>query len=561
MTALALGLPAQQRYTIRVKQPFLALYLLLGALLLPAQLGCGAPLAPANDVPQTAQVKAQPAQPTPLANPPLESPWRREARLREHQANTRLVTGPSFLLRGGRLLLGDGRELPRGDILVRAGRIVAVGPSPIAAPAATPVINLAGKTVTPGLIDTHSHMGVYPAPRAAAHADGNEMTKPVTPGVRAIDAFWPNDPQIERAVAGGTTTIMALPGSGNLIGGRGTVLKLRRAVRSRSMHFRGARDGLKMACGENPKRVYGNRKRMPMTRMGNLMMQRSAFLRAKRLMASWDSWRKGEQRRLRKLAKKKNTSVPRAAASHAKDQTAPPNQTKPSSPSKGSSKRALPPARDLHLETLAAAMAGEVLVHIHCYRSDDMANMIALADEMGFRIRSFHHALEAYKIRDELARRRIAVSTWADWWGFKMEAYDGIQQNLALNAAAGGIAVVHSDSAEGIRRLNQEAAKGLWSGIHAGIQLDEAEAIRWITGNAAWALGIDDWVGTLAKGKDADIVVWDRNPFSVYARAERVFVDGNEVHRLGQKKRPWSDFEAAPNEISSPPSPNAGAAQ
>ncbi|HHH10534.1 MAG TPA: amidohydrolase, partial [Sorangium sp.] len=148
-----------------------------------------------------------------------------------------------------------------------------------------------------------------------------------------------------------------------------------------------------------------------------------------------------------------------------------------------------------------------------------MMNMIALADEMGFEIRSFHHALEAYKIRDVLARRKIAVSTWADWWGFKMEAYDGIMENLALVEHAGGIAIVHSDSREGIRRLNQEAAKGLYAGIAVGLSLDEATAIGWVTQNPAWALGIDTEVGTLEVGKQADVVVWDRTPFSVYARA------------------------------------------
>jgi imidazolonepropionase-like amidohydrolase len=174
--------------------------------------------------------------------------------------------------------------------------------------------------------------------------------------------------------------------------------------------------------------------------------------------------------------------------------------------------------------------------------------MLALADEAGFRIRSFHHALEAYKIRDELKERTIAVSTWADWWGFKLEAYDGIPENLALVSAGGGRAVVHSDSAEGIRRLNQEAAKGMYAGRRRGLDISEGEAIRWVTLNPAWALGIDERVGSLAVGKDADVVVWDKSPLSVYASAERVLVDGVERYRRGSDAPPWSDFEAAPRD-------------
>jgi imidazolonepropionase-like amidohydrolase len=171
--------------------------------------------------------------------------------------------------------------------------------------------------------------------------------------------------------------------------------------------------------------------------------------------------------------------------------------------------------------------------------------MLTLSDEVGFSIRSFEHALVAYMLRDELVRRRISVSTWADWWGFKMEAYDGIPENLAMIAGSGGLAVVHSDSAEGIRRLNQEAAKGMYSGKRSGIEVSEGEAMKWITSNPAWTLGVDARVGSLTVGKDADVVIWDKDPFSVYARAERVFIDGMQRYDAADKRR-WSDFEAAP---------------
>ncbi|MCA9571423.1 MAG: amidohydrolase family protein, partial [Myxococcales bacterium] len=200
------------------------------------------------------------------------------------------------------------------------------------------------------------------------------------------------------------------------------------------------------------------------------------------------------------------------------------------------------PARNLGNETLAGVLRGDILPQIHCYRADDMLSMLQVADEMGFSVRSFHHATEAYKIRDVLAAKGVAASVWVDWWGFKLEAFDAIPQNAALLAEAGGRPVIHSDDEKGIQRLNQEAAKAWHAGLAEGIELSEEEALSWITENPAWVLGIDDQVGTLEVGKRADVVVWDAEPFSVYAKARLVFVDG-ALRYDAERPVVWSDFE------------------
>ena len=205
--------------------------------------------------------------------------------------------------------------------------------------------------------------------------------------------------------------------------------------------------------------------------------------------------------------------------------------------------RPRPPARDLAAETLVDILQGRILVHVHCYRADEMVQVLQLADEFGFKVRSFHHAVEAYKIRDLLAAWDISVSTWADWWGFKIEAHDAILQNAALLSASGVRTIIHSDSAYGIQRLNQEASKAYWAAKHQGMDLSEDDAIRWITANPAWALGIQELTGTLEVGKRADVVVWDAHPLSVYASAQMVFVQGVREFDRARNPAPWSDFE------------------
>jgi imidazolonepropionase-like amidohydrolase len=414
-------------------------------------------------------------------------------------------------------MTATGVVYPKADIWVVGDRIEAVGVA-VSADEDARVVDVTGKTITPGLIDTHSHLGVYAAPALTGHSDGNEMSRPMTANVHAEDGYWPQDPQVSRARAGGVTTMQILPGSANLIGGRSVVVKTYLDARSaEDARFELAPAGLKMACGENPKRVYGD-KGGPVTRMGNLATVRAEFQRAVEYRRSWKRYRE-------KLERWNARPVDREGAGD-KDE-GPPD----------------PPARDLALETLAEVIEGKVLVHNHCYRADEMSLMMDLARSFGFRIRSFHHAVEAYKIADRLAEHGAAASVWADWWGFKAEAYDGIRENAALVSAAGARAIIHSDSAIGIQRLNQEAAKAMYAGRRAGIEVSDDEALRWITANPAWALGVEGTVGTIEAGKHADLVVWDADPFSVYSHVDRVFIEGRLVYDHDATPLPDSDFE------------------
>ena len=422
---------------------------------------------------------------------------------------------PPLLIQGAVVLTGTGERLDGADILIENGRIQAVGRA-LSAPAGARIIPAQGRWVTPGLIDIHSHLGVYPSPGVKGLDDGNEATSPNTANVWAEHSIWPQDPGFETALEGGVTTLQILPGSANLIGGRSVVVKNVAAVTYQAMKFPGAAYGLKMACGENPKRVYGDKNQAPATRMGNVAGYRQAFADAQDYAQQWDKYRH---------------DVTDYNAKDAKD------KKKDSSPP-------VPPKRDLKLETLAEVLHGNIRVHIHCYRSDEMATMLDVADEFGFKIAAFHHAVEAYKIADRLAQRSVCAAMWADWWGFKMEAFDGIQENLPMvDYPDHSCAIVHSDSEDGIQRLNQEAAKAMAHGARIGLAVPPERAIRWLTLNPAKSLGLDSRIGTLETGKAADLVIWNGNPFSVYALAEQVFIDGAlTFDRAHRQAKPRSDF-------------------
>ena len=406
------------------------------------------------------------------------------------------LPGGTTLIRGAIVLTGTGERLDGADVLIKDGRIAGVGTNLDAGDA--DVVDATGKWLTPGIIDVHSHLGVYASPGTASHSDGNEMTAPVTAEVWAEHSVWPQDPGFTTALAGGVTAMQILPGSANLIGGRGVTLKNVPGRSVMDMKFPGAPHGLKMACGENPKRVYGSRGQAPSTRMGNVAGYRAAWIEAAEYRDKLEAAKNGQGEA---------------------------------------------PTRDLRLETLAGVLNGEILVHNHCYRGDEMAIMLEIAKEFGYTIAAFHHAVEAYKIGDLLAEADTCAAVWADWWGFKMEAYDGIRENAALVDKAGACAIIHSDSGIGIQRLHQEAAKVMGAAARVGIDIPPESAIRWITLNAAKSLGVADQTGTLEAGKMADVVIWDGSPFSVYTHAERVYIDGALAYERGNEAvNPVTDF-------------------
>jgi imidazolonepropionase-like amidohydrolase len=422
----------------------------------------------------------------------------------------RPLPGQPTAITGATILTATGAQIENGVLLMRDGKIEQVGQG-LAVPAGYQVIDARGQWVTPGLIDAHSHLGVYASPGNQASSDGNEATDPVTAQVWAEHSVWPQDAGFNAARQGGVTTLLILPGSANLIGGRGVTLRNVPSRTAQGMKFPGAPYTLKMACGENPKRVYGNKGRQPSTRMGNVAGYRAAWIRAADYTRKWDNYREKVEK----------------------------------------GEKADAPTRDLQLDTLSGVLRGEILVQNHCYRADEMVQMIDVAKEFGYKITAFHHAVESYKIADILARENICTATWTNWWGFKMEAFDSVEQNVPLLVKAGACAVIKSDDADLTQRLNQEAAEALASGRRAGIDISEAEAIKWITRNPAQMLGILDQTGTLEPGKRGDVVIWSRDPFSIYAVANRVYVDGAVVYdRKDPRYQPKSDFELGqPGEV------------
>ena len=406
------------------------------------------------------------------------SPLSRVGAQRTQRGNQAAPLQPAeTLIRNATILTVSHGTLQNSDILLRNGKIAAVGQN-LKASANARVIDATGRYVMPGIIDCHSH----------SMADAiNELTYSVTSMVRIRDVLNPTDVDLYRELAGGVTTLNVLHGSGNSIGGQNTVVKIKYGRPIEEFIFPGAPPGIKFALGENPKRTNfpapaGQPRRYPATRMGVEEVIRDAFTRARDYKKSWDEYRAASQR---------------------------------------GEKNLIPPRRDLQLEPLVEVLEGKRLVHAHCYRSDEILMLIQIADEFGFKVRTFQHALEGYKIAREIARHGAGASIFTDQWAYKIEAYDAIPYNAAILVRAGVVTSVNSDSNERARRLNIEAAKTMKYG-----DLSEDEALKLITMNPAWQLGIQDRVGSIDVGKDADVVIWSGHPFSVYSRVETVFIDG-----------------------------------
>ena len=434
---------------------------------------------------------------------PAAAPAKKEAPVRfsrdPYPSTYHAYPGVPTLIANVTIFDGEGGRIDNGQILMAEGKVVALGQA-VEAPAGATTIDGRGKWVTPGIIDIHSHLGDYPSPSVEAHQDGNEITGAVHPDVWAEHSVWPHDPGFSRAlVNGGVTALQILPGSANLFGGRSVTVKNVPARTMQGMKFPGAPYGLKMACGENPKRVYGGRNQMPGSRMANVALMRGTWIRAQEYKRKWDKYERdgGEM-----------------------------------------------PTREIGLDTLRGVLAGEILVHNHCYRADEMAIIMDMAKEFGYKVSAFHHAVESYKIADLLKENGVCSAMWADWWGFKMEAYDAIPENIPLVYNAGACTIVHSDDPNGIQRLNQEAAKAIASGRRIGINISEEAAWAWLSYNPARALGIGDRTGSLKPGKMADVVLWNGNPFSTYTRPEKVWIDGALMYdSMDPRRRPVSDFE------------------
>ncbi len=408
------------------------------------------------------------------------------------------------------VLDGLGKRIDNGEVLIREGKIVAVGHDLERGGAR--VIDGKGRWLTPGVIDVHSHNGTFSMPLTSLDSTASDVSEISDPNVadtwveHAVNA---QDPAFPAALRAGVTTLQILPGSTPLFSGRSVTVKPVPAADVLAMKFPGAPQALKMSCGENAKSHFSEKNKAPNSRQGEIAIVRTAFLSAQKYRDDWSAWRRG--------------------------------------------KRKEPPVRDLKLDTLAAVLEGDIPVHMHCYRASDMSTMLAVAQEFGFRIAAFHHATDAYKIVAQLKQAGTCVAVWSDWWGFKMELLDAIRENAAMVDAAGGCVMMHSDSGIVGQRLTIEAAKAAAAGRRIGLTAPPEHLIRWVTSTPAKALGLGDRIGAIAPGFNADLVIWSGDPFSIYSKADQVFIDGALAYdRAAPERAPRSDFELGRPEMGRP---------
>lgn len=432
----------------------------------------------------------------PVAAMAQTAPWQNDP----FPSTYRAAAPDDMLLRGATILDGAGGRIV-GDILVRDGRIAAIGPQ-LANPGVRE-IDATGRWITPGLIDVHSHNGVYVLPLTAIDREAGDVSEGSSPN--AADswietAINPQDMAFDRALAAGVTTLQILPGSSPIFGGRSVVVKPVRSATVGAMKVPGARPGFKMACGENPKSWGAKAENEgPTSRQGVVAYVRQAFIDAQAYRKAWDHHSAG------------------AGAA---------------------------PRRDLKLETLAGILSGDISVQLHCYRASDIAIMLQVAREFGFRIGAIHHASEAYKIPGALREAGACAAVWADWWGFKMETLDAVRAGAPLLDRAGACVIMHSDSPADGQRLNIAAAKAAAAGRRIGIDVPPEQMIRWTTSNPARLLGLEARIGSLKPGFQADLVLWSGDPFSIVSRADLVLIDGAVAwDRTQPPTEPVSDFE------------------
>lgn len=381
------------------------------------------------------------------------------------------------LIRNATILTITNGVIENGSVLIRGSKIAAVGRD-LSAPAGAKVIDASGKFVMPGIIDTHSH--------TAVEGSVNEISLPNTGMVRIADVLTNEDVAVYRQLAGGTTTALVLHGSANAIGGQSQIVKWKWGRPVSEWPVVGAPRTIKFALGENPKSANfrppeGTPRQYPSTRMGVEEVIRRSFIDARDYLASWDEYD----------AKRKRGEA------------------------------AIPPRKDLLMETMADILRGNIDVHSHCYRSDEIVMLLNLADEMGFKVRELQHVLEGYKVAQEIAAHGATAGTFIDWWGYKAEAYDAIPYNVALMTRDNVITSVNSDSDELARHLNHDAAKSMKYG-----GLTEEEALRLCTINPARQLRLDGRIGSIEVGKEADLVIWNGHPLSSYARVDTTFIEG-----------------------------------
>jgi imidazolonepropionase-like amidohydrolase len=414
------------------------------------------------------------------------------------------------LIRNATVLTVTHGTLTNADVLIRNGKIAGVGKN-LKASADARVIDATGKFVMPGIIDCHSHSMLDAV---------NEGSVAVSSMANTRDVLNPTDIDLYRELAGGVTTLHVLHGSANPIGGLNTVVKIKYGRPIEEFYFPGAMPSIKFALGENPKRsnfpaLPGLQRRYPGTRMGVEEVIRDAFTRARDYKKTWDEY---------------NAAVKRG------------------------DKNLIPPRRNLELDPLVEVLEGKRYVHSHSYRSDEILMLINIANEFGFKVRTFQHVLEGYKVAKEIAQHGAGASIFTDFWGYKIEAYDAIPYDATILTRAGVVVSVNSDSDERARRLNIEAAKTVRYG------LTEEEALKLITINPALQLGIQDRVGSIEVGKDADLAIWNGHPFSIYSRVDTTFIDGDVFFDRQQDlaKRADLDKERAQLEQAEPNRPGTG---